>query len=261
MTTSGDWCARFEANAAAPDGIPWDAPPSLSESERRTVAASIQEFQVGESSDGTHLRAAASAYASREGDSQYEMAIALFIAEEQRHAAYLARFLRQEGISLGKSTWADIVFRFLRRGASLERTIAVLLTAELIAQVYYAALRDATGSPTLRAICARVLRDEEAHVRFQSERLAMLRSGRRSSAVRVALAAQGALFASATLVVWSKHHPVLRRGGLSFADYRRACWRCFTSAARMMAPPQIRLAATANAGSSARSAARGDPPA
>src|SRR5262245_33376323 len=201
MTTSRDWCAFFKANAVAPDGIPWADARVLSDTERRAIASSIQEFQLGESSEGKHLRAAAHSYATRAGDPEYAIAIALFIGEEQRHAAYLARFLRQEGLPLRPSTWADTVFRLLRRGASLEQTIAVLLTAELIAQVYYVALRDATASPTLRAICARVLRDEEAHVRFQTERLSMLRKGRRASAVRIAVAAQRALFASAMVVV------------------------------------------------------------
>ena len=236
LASSADWCAYFRVNAALPTGVPWESEARLTASERRAVAASIQEFQIGESSEGRHLHAAARAYAARTGDHAYVAAIEAFIREEQRHARELGRFMDREGIPRRSRSWPDVVFRSLRRGAPLETTVAVLLTAELIAQVYYAALHDATRSPVLRALCEGILRDEAAHVRFQCERLAMLRAGRTRGAVRRARAAQRVLFAGAVLVVWWGHRAALVRGGLSLRGYWRACWKRFATASDMMTP-------------------------
>jgi len=235
VRSSLDWCAYYEANAAAAE-IPWECSAHLTAAERRAVAASIQEFQLGESSEGRHLHAAARAYAASSGDGAYVRAIEAIIREEQRHARDLGRFLAAEGIPLRKRSWPDAVFRSLRRGAGLETTVGVLLTAELIAQVYYAALRDATRSPVLRALCERILRDEAEHVRFQAERLALLRAGRARVAVRLAQAAQRGLLAGAALVVWWGHRSVLAGGGLSFGRYWGQCWERFAAAATMMTP-------------------------
>jgi hypothetical protein len=263
LPTSAEWCAYYAANASAATTIPWGCGARLTEAERRAVAASVQEFQLGERSEGQHLHAAARAYAGSTGDDAYVRAIEAFIREEQRHARYLGRFLAMEGIPLRRRSWPDDVFRFLRRGAGLETTVAVLLTAEVIAQVYYAALRGATRSPVLRALCERILRDEAAHVRFQAERLALLRAGRGRFAVRIACAGQRALFAGAAVVVWNGHRAVLRRGGFPFRRYWRQCWRQFARAAVMMDPagsaPRSRapVSASGTARLRARSSAAG----
>jgi len=232
--TSLEWCAYYAANAVAAN-VPWTST-RLTDDERRAIAASVQEFQLGESSEGRHLHAAARAYAARTGDHAYVSAIEAFIREEQRHARDLGRFLTTEGIPLTRESWPDVVFRWLRRGADLETTVSVLMTAEIIAQVYYAALHDATQSPALRALCDRILTDEAEHVRFQAERLAMLREGRGRVAVALAVAAQRLLFAGATLVVWRGHRRALLRGGFSFRQYWEQCWQRFGDAAAMMEP-------------------------
>jgi hypothetical protein len=231
--TSLEWCAYYAANAVAAN-VPWTSTARLTDDERHAIAASVQEFQLGESSEGRHLHSAARAYAARTGDHAYVSAIEAFIREEQRHARDLGRFLMTEGIPLIKESWPDVVFRWLRRGADLETTVSVLITAEIIAQVYYAALRDATQSPVLQALCDRILTDEAAHVRFQAERLAMLRAGRGRAAVALAVAAQRLLFTGATLVVWRGHRRALLRGGFSFRRYWEQCWQRFGDAAAMM---------------------------
>jgi bacterioferritin (cytochrome b1) len=231
--TSLEWCAYYAANAVAAN-VPWTSTVRLTDDERRTIAASVQQFQFGESSEGRHLHAAARAYAARTGDHAYVSAIEAFIREEQRHARDLGRFLAAEGIPLTQHSWPDAVFRWLRRGADLETTVSVLLTAEIIAQVYYAALHDATRSPILRALCDRILADEAAHVRFQAERLRMLRAGRGSVGVMLAVAARRTLFAATVLIVWNGHHAVLARGGFSFRRDWRECWDRFGDAAEMM---------------------------
>jgi hypothetical protein len=232
---SSHWLAFFRTNASTPDRIPWANHPTLSPPERAAAVGSILEFQLGESSEGRHLQTAADRYALTTGDAAYAAAIRLFIREEQRHAAYLARLLAAEGVPLKQRTWADSVFRKLRHIGGLETAICVLLTAEIIAQVYYAALRRATHSPVLRAICRRVLADEAAHVRFQAERVAILRRGA-SGRIGLCLALQRLLFAAALAVVWINHGTVLHRGQLGPAGFWRAGWRAFERAAKRMDP-------------------------
>ena len=142
-----------------------------------------------------------------------------FIREEQRHARYLRDFLASEGFGTVKKSWVDTVFRKLRNLAGLEVSVGVLVTAEIIAKVYYAALGKATRSPMLGRICARILRDEEAHVRFQSERLAILRRYRSELGMMLTRLLHRALFLGACLVVWRNHDEAMRRGGLGLRGY------------------------------------------
>jgi hypothetical protein len=225
--------AYFIANASVHDEFPWDTPTRLSAQERQALAASIQEFQLGESSEGRHLIAAARRHAGRTGDPFYLPATEAFIREEQRHARELARFLGREGIALRRHSWVDSVFRSLRRGTGLHAAICVLLTAELIAQVYYAVLRDASKSPLLRALCRRILIDEAAHVRFQSERIAHLRATHSLPRRLLSEAARRFLFAVAVALVGWRHRSALAAGGYSFQRFWRSCWMRFAAAARV----------------------------
>ena len=91
--------------------------------------------------------------------------------EEQRHSAYLLRFMQREGIPVSSKHWVDTVFRRLRVLGGLELALRVLVSAEIIAIPYYRALGAATQSPLLQAICATILQDEAAHLRFQASML------------------------------------------------------------------------------------------
>src|SRR5262249_7311040 len=152
-------------------------------------------------------------------------AIKLFIREEQRYARDLGRFLHLAGIPLLQRTWPDTVFRWLRHRAGLELSIRVLITAEIIARVYYIALHNATGSTVLRRLCEQILADEEAHVRFQAERLAILRSRGARWWLKCIHGWQRFLFWGACLVVWWKHGRALRAGRFGFRLYWRSAWQ------------------------------------
>ncbi len=232
--SSREWLEHFRANEE-PEELPREEP-RLSEEEKEAVISSVQEFQLGENSEGKHLHRLAGDHAARVGDGEYLQAIEYFIREEQRHARYLRDFLALEGFGTVKNRWADNVFRRLRHLANLEVSIGVLLTAEIIAKVYYAALAEATRSPMLRRICARILRDEEAHVRFQAERLAILRRARSRPGTKLTLLLHRALFFGACLVVRRNHGKAIRRGGMSFRRYWRRCWSEFDDAAKVMDP-------------------------
>lgn len=144
--------------------------------------------------------------------------------------------MRAEGFGTVGGSRVDTVFRRLRRLANLEVSVGVLVTAEIVAKVYYAALAGATRSPMLRAICGRVSRDEEAHVRFQAERLAIPRRERSRPGMALTRLLHRALFWGACLAVWRNHGRAIRRGGLPFRAYLRRCRGEFSAARRAMEP-------------------------
>jgi hypothetical protein len=230
------WCEYFLGNAKSLMDLPWQRGAELTEAEKSAVAASIQDFQLGESSEGKHLLMRAHAYAGRHDDPSYASAMELFIREEQRHARDLGRFLSLAEIPLARRTRLDSIFRWLRRRAGLELCITVLLTAETVGTVYYKALRRATGSLLLRRICEQLLRDEVQHVRFHAERLAIIARQRLAWKTWLARAGHRLLFAGSSLAVWLKHRRALRAGGLNFLRYWRSCWREMRQILRLASP-------------------------
>lgn len=221
-----DWLAHFEHNRRHLLPIPWHEGPTLTPAERRAIARSVAEFQLGESSEGRHFLALAEDYAARSGDREYVPALRLFIAEEQRHARDLGRFMDLEGIPRTGKTLGDSVFRHLRKLGGLELEVTVLVTAEILAQVYYRALGRATKSPILRRLCEQILSDEDAHVQFQCERLAILRHEGPRWRAPLARLGHRVLMAGTTLVVWWRHRPALRRGGFGPLGFWRGVRRC-----------------------------------
>lgn len=231
MLTSKEWHQYYQHNANCVLDIPWQLGAELTADEIADISASLREFQAGESSEGKHLYRNAQLYADRTGDRDYVSAIGLFIAEEQRHARDLGRFLKLNGIPLVQTTFTDRVFRRMRGiTRSLEISIAVLITAEIIAKPHYAAIRNATNSTILRRICDQLLRDEVRHVEFQAERLAILRAGRGRFRKTITAALQRFLFLGTVLIVWLLHRRALRRGEVSFLSWWQDNWREFNSA-------------------------------
>ena len=249
MLSSHEWRTYYEDNARSLIDIPWGLGAELTAAERTAIAASVQDFQAGESSEGRHLLQYARAYAARSGDHEYVEALRLFIAEEQRHARDLARFLQLNGIPLVTSTFTDGVFRRLRQlFGGLEISISVLVTAEIIAKVYYAALRDATGSTILQTLCRQILQDEVRHVEFQVQRLGMLRAARNAALRRTSMRLQRFLFWGTCLVVWIFHRRVFEQSRIDFRGFWRANWREFEAAFQSMQAVIARLAAQSASG-------------
>ena len=228
------WREYFERNAANLLNIPWNIGTELTEEEIKKVADSVRIFQLGESSEGRHLAQCAKQYSVRTGDHDYYQAIRLFIKEEQRHARELGRFLELHNISLLRKSFSDAVFRQLRKPAGLEVSVAVLVTAEIIAQVYYPALHDSTESRILKQICRQIIQDETPHVQFQCERLAILRRNHSLLRRAVTLAAHRFLMFGTLIVVWSQHHSVFRSGDYAFRKYWTEIRRTYRAAEQIM---------------------------
>src|SRR5689334_9746190 len=169
------WVDYFRRNAQSLMVIPWELGVELSPDEKRAIESSVPEFQLGESSDGLQFIEMAELYALRSGDVEYVRALKLFIREEQRHGRELGKVLDLAGIPRIKRSCSDAIFRWLRHRCGLGLSIAILVTAEIIAKVYYIAVRAATDSPPLRRLCDQILQDEVEHIYFQCERLAILR--------------------------------------------------------------------------------------
>jgi hypothetical protein len=102
------------------------------------------------------------------------------------------------------------VFRKLRKLAGLELCLTVLVTAECIAVPYYRALRDATGSRLLRAICTEILREEAAHLEYQADNLLALFRSRPPWRRPLVHALHAVLLTVTCGVVWQQHSRVFR---------------------------------------------------
>jgi hypothetical protein len=238
--TTQRWLAHFHNSARRLLPVPWEAGADLADSDKAAITSSIQAFQLGESSEGRHLMRYAREWAERSGDAGYLYAIRALIAEETRHANTLGRFMDLNGIDRIERRWTDSVFRRLRNVVgTLEISIGVLVTAEIIAKVYYAALREATQSEVLRTICDQILRDEYKHVEFQTEQLAIMRSNRSAAPLWMTLALHRILFIGTVMVVGWSHRRALARGGYSIRRFWAGCMHEFRRDLAAMRPYRL----------------------
>ncbi|MGF1655905.1 MAG: ferritin-like domain-containing protein [Verrucomicrobiales bacterium] len=164
------WFQHFSLNAQRnlilP--LPTSLPCSLGDSEKAALARSLAIFQLGESGSGTRLKR----YIERtrlQALPGYAKAINAFVVEEQSHAALLLRLISYLEHPPLEKQWTNSVFRTIRNLVNLEFNIQVLLTAELIAEVYFGALAMHTTDPAIRTVARKILRDEMGHLQFQRE--------------------------------------------------------------------------------------------
>ena len=151
------WLELFEARAR--NLVIRRPPPEdrLSNAERVRIGNSLGTFQLGEQSEGRTLQSFAERFAARRGIAELPAVTALFIKEEQHHAAQLAEFMRANAIPLKRRNWTDSVFRRIRKLAGYEAAVTILVTAEMIGFVYYRALARATDWARCRGNWSRSL--------------------------------------------------------------------------------------------------------
>jgi hypothetical protein len=252
--TSEQWVAYFRENAEQLLTVPWEADACLTSEERALVAASLPAWQLGETSDGSHLFNAACRYAELTGDTAFVDAVKLFIAEEHRHGSHLGRFLDLAGIPRRTWYWGDALFRVFRRLFSrIEISASVVVMVEIHALLYYAAIRRATGSPVLRRVCQQILADEIPHIRFQCERLASIRRRRSWLLQAMTLGVQQMFFTGLTCAIWLGHRKALRAGGFTFRRFWRTAWAKMGRAWQRMNPKAYQWPAAASTARGARS--------
>ena len=84
MHTSNYWIGHFKVNADQ-KRVNWNVKPSITHDEVDTILASLQAWQLGETSEGKNLIAASTLYAKEIADPDYVDAVKLFVKEEQKH--------------------------------------------------------------------------------------------------------------------------------------------------------------------------------
>ena len=238
---SAEWCDYFTANAANRLAVPWDEGLGATPAELATVLPSLRAWQLGETSDGSHLLAAARHYAAKVGDPEFIDAVRLFILEEQRHGCDLGRVLDLAEVPRAAANWGDTLFRTLRYIAqSMEVWATPVVMVETHAMVFYNAIRRATPSPVLRRVCEQILADEVPHLRFQCERLAVLHRNRPRLLLAATMLGHRLLFTLITLAVWCGHRRALRAGGYGFRRFWRTVWGKMGRCWQRMEPRQYR---------------------
>ena len=167
------WIQYYEANTRLNDTMTLPAEPCLlPETVRAPIARSLAVFQLGESGGGTRLKRYAKVIAPLTQFTGYQRAIDLFIAEEQSHAALLGRLIAHLKQPPLQKQWTNSIFRWARNLVNLEFNIQILLTAELVAEVYFGLLYLRCADPAVKQVSHKLLRDEMKHLEFQRQFLA-----------------------------------------------------------------------------------------
>jgi hypothetical protein len=215
FVSSCDWIAWFYENAQR--AAVRSRPPvecAMPAALRKVIAGSLPAWQLGETSDGRHLRAAARQYARSQEDPAFLSAVELFIREEQRHGAALGEWLDVVGIPRKKRDLGDSLFRFCRYAIpNYSVWASVVVMVESMAEMYYAAVRRLTVCPRLKAECERILQDEVRHIQFQCEHLAMVRRKLPWLVRWLVNGVELAFYVVVCLAVWTAHGALFRAAG------------------------------------------------
>ena len=227
---STEWLAYFRQNKLDRLPIAWPEGVCVRRHLRGPLARSLARFQLGESSDGARLRAAALRLTERSGDCDYAEAIGLFISEEQEHARLLAEALCRMRAPLLRRHWSDWLFRRCRHLLGFYQEISVLLMAEIVALKYYSVVRSGAADGVLEKMCDQILHDEKFHVRFHCEYLYRALAMRPGWFRRLGWCALTGMFASASAVVAWDHRCAFAALRSSSEEFLRESWLNFAAA-------------------------------
>jgi len=199
------------------DGIP--------DALRGPLVALLQRFRLGEAGEG---RVAGEARTTRDPafDDALREATTLYVREEGRHAAILARVLAALGAPTLTRATAEVLFRRGRRLLGLRTKMLVIACAEVVGVAVYERVRDGVPCPALAHAAGDILSDELTHLDFQSLLFARIVAthGRLAPLAAPAVAiAFAAVLSAATLLVTAQHHVALRRLGTTPAAFVRRC--------------------------------------
>ena len=219
MQTSQSWIEHFERNIKI-KRINWQLKASLTSTERRNILSALQAWQLGETSDGSHLLKASKNYAGKIKDGCYRQAVELFIKEEQKHGNNLGRYLDRIGEKRIRKNWADTLFRKFRYyNSSMELWTLAVITVESTAQVFYQSLKDATGCKLLKQICTDILIDEAFHIDFQLQRFMIIYENKNESAKKVCYHLYKWFYFLTITLIWFAYRRCFLAGHNDFHSY------------------------------------------
>jgi hypothetical protein len=158
------WKTHFERNRQRPFPA-FDEVVNLPPAVASQLALSLARFQIGETGEGRIVGDMARSR-MRGVDDDYRRAVALFIAEEGRHAHILAGLVRALGGELLETTWTARAFASVRRLGGIRFKLLVMFAAEVVGAGFYRGLaaRLPPGAP--RAALEELAADERAHLEF-----------------------------------------------------------------------------------------------
>jgi hypothetical protein len=206
------WLDYFESNRARAPQRP-EAIEDLDPDLRAALVHAVQLFQIGETGEGRIV-----AQVRRSDDPAFDDAtrevMALYIAEEGRHARELAELLRALGGERLRSHYGEAVFRRARNLFGLRTKMQVLTAAEVIGMVFYGMIVDHVREPTIAKTLGVLAREEVQHLEFQRQwfrRVVALSPRPLQPLHAAALALQFAAILTASLAAatWA-HRPLLR---------------------------------------------------
>lgn len=230
--TFADIKTYFQANRTRFADLAWDDPHQLSPTQLRAISASLQTFQRGEGMGGDHLLT----LAEQLGETDYAAAMRLFTQEEEGHADMLGQFMDKQGIPRLQTHWLHEVFRTLGRPLGLVHLVRVILTAEVVATVYYRALFNATYSGLLQQICRRILLDEELHLAYHCLAIRQLSPRRNWLSAWLWQQAYRGLLAGTALFVYLTSRRALRAGGYRLPHFGAAIVTEYARVEQMQRP-------------------------
>ena len=221
------WENHFKENLTH-QRIDWTISPQLTNEEKESLVYSIKAWQLGETSEGKHLLAAATLYANKYNDPYYVEPIKLFIKEEQKHGANLGRYLDLLGEKRAMKDWGDTLFRKIRYfNKSMELWTITVIIVESAAQVFYDALGKATNCKLLKQICDDILVDEAHHIKFQNERMFVIFNHKRFYNKAISLLLYSFLFFGTIHAVWFAHRKAFMKGCVTKKEFMRRMYHKF----------------------------------
>jgi len=221
MNTSKFWVNHFRENLKK-KRIDWSNKPAITKEEKDNILYSLKAWQLGETSDGKHLLAAAHKYAKKIDDPEYVEAIKLFIKEEQKHGNNLGKYIDQIGEERAKKDWGDTLFRKVRYfNKSMELWTITVIIVESAAQVFYKALHDATQCSLLRNICSDIIIDEAHHIKFQNERMHKIFQNKSFYNKAFSIGLYGIFFFFTIHAIWFGHKKTFKAGGVNKKEFMR----------------------------------------
>ena len=217
------WVKYFKFNNAHLFKLDFNNDHELSGREKRLIAPSIRAFQIGEGSEGEHLKKAVRKFAKKTGYQEYPEIMKWFIMEENRHSITLKKYMEIYQIETIGSLWIDHIFRLLRKMMGIECEVIILVTAEMIALSYYTALANATNSALLKTICRQMLNDELKHVVLQSDTLFRISKNRNEAVNVLVRCIRKEIMRMTSLTVWLMYRDLFKKGHYTYEMFTRHC--------------------------------------